>query len=45
MSKFVILHTRKTPYLDLLYNESQQTLQYLRKKGVLAKAVYHIQPV
>lgn len=25
MSKFVILHKRKIPYLDLLYNESVQT--------------------
>ena len=48
MSKFVILHKRKTPQIRLccIMKVTKQTLQHLRKKVSLAKYYnIHIQPI
>ena len=51
MSKFVILHKRKTPRFHVLYNESDETniCNIHKKEGASRKYytpfVIHIQPV
>ena len=43
MSKFVILHKRKTPQIRLccIMKVTKQTLQHLRKKVSLANTIHH----
>ena len=43
MSKFVILHKRKTPQIRLccIMKVTKQTLQHLRKKVSLTNTIHH----